>query len=111
VNTSCRLMTHLISDQEWLREAIAMNSAPEGCLRDIEWVRWSFQQAFMHLALGTGYDAGLRLGALILPSRRPISLKKMLVWTVPAVFDVPTSRKSHVPASSRIVHFILATLQ
>ena len=47
--------------QSWLREAAGMTDlrGEEG-LYSVEWAKWPFQLAFMHLRLGTGYEAGLR---------------------------------------------------
>ena len=46
--------------QRWLHEALGTAEAPVDCLSSIEWLRWPFQQAFMHLSLGSSYEAGLR---------------------------------------------------
>ena len=45
----------------WLSEAAGMTELPgsQG-LDKIAWVKWPFQLAFMHLRLGTGFQAGLK---------------------------------------------------
>ena len=47
--------------QSWLSEAAGMTelTGSQG-LNKIAWVKWPFQLAFMHLRLGTGFQAGLK---------------------------------------------------
>lgn len=60
-NTWADALPDNLAVQSWLREAAGMTELPgrEG-LYSVAWVKWPFQLAFMHLRLGTGFEAGLK---------------------------------------------------